>query len=248
MTLPARPPTYRRTSAGPAGGRAPRRSRRWRGFTLIELLVVVAILSVLMGILLPSLNRAKALSRETVCRTNLRSIYLAQSAYVYENRRFQPLNNDQDDGAWQYNYLIYDGRDFDQNFGPLISDPSLLHDVRLLYCPFQKALSHRLNTPLNPWPTAPSLDTRAAYARRYRLTGKDLTRYQNTVGMFADLIHLPSVVKAAHRTGVNAVYSDGHAAWVPDPGIFTNNDLGTPFDPLDNPIIKEIWQAIDKGQ
>lgn len=44
------------------------RHARWRcGFTIIELMVVVAILSLLMTILLPSLQRAKHLARTAVC-------------------------------------------------------------------------------------------------------------------------------------------------------------------------------------
>ena len=58
---------------------------------------------------------------------------------------------------------------------------------------------------------------------------------------------MPSVVLSAHKKGLNAAYLDGHVAWVRDPGIFTNNDLGKPFDDLDNPIVEEIWKAIDKG-
>jgi prepilin-type N-terminal cleavage/methylation domain-containing protein len=47
--------------------------KRFRGFTLIELLVVVAIISVLIAILLPSLGRVKETARRTVCASNLRS-------------------------------------------------------------------------------------------------------------------------------------------------------------------------------
>lgn len=57
-----------------------------RAFTLIELLVVIAIIALLVAILLPSLSRAKDLARQTVCKTNIRSLQLANELYQAENQ------------------------------------------------------------------------------------------------------------------------------------------------------------------
>lgn len=56
-----------------------------KGFTLIELLVVIAVISLLMGILIPSLLQAKEQSRAIVCRSNIRQIALANIGYATEN-------------------------------------------------------------------------------------------------------------------------------------------------------------------
>ncbi len=53
-------------------------------FTLIELLVVVAIISLLIAILLPSLQRAKQQTRSTVCLSNLRTMGQAVIGYAAE--------------------------------------------------------------------------------------------------------------------------------------------------------------------
>jgi prepilin-type N-terminal cleavage/methylation domain-containing protein/prepilin-type processing-associated H-X9-DG protein len=56
--------------------------RKQKGFTLIELLVVISIIAVLLGILLPSLGKAREKVRETACKSNLKNIGLAVSMYL----------------------------------------------------------------------------------------------------------------------------------------------------------------------
>jgi prepilin-type N-terminal cleavage/methylation domain-containing protein len=57
--------------------------RQKKAFTLIELLVVVAIIALLISILLPSLQRARELSKRTVCAANVRGI--GQACKIYSN-------------------------------------------------------------------------------------------------------------------------------------------------------------------
>ncbi|HPS53583.1 MAG TPA: type II secretion system protein [Phycisphaerae bacterium] len=113
------------------------------GFTLIELLVVIAIISLLVSILMPSLNVAKELARRAVCSANLRTVSTGMMMYA-------------DDGAgkypnyssihWPVGYFYYDLNPADSTaiartktyagFKQLV--PDYIDSTGIFYCPSQK--------------------------------------------------------------------------------------------------------------
>lgn len=64
--------------------------RRKSGFTLVELLVVISIIALMLGILLPAMNKAKKSALKTLCAANFHQLGLINQQYASEWGQWLP--------------------------------------------------------------------------------------------------------------------------------------------------------------
>jgi prepilin-type N-terminal cleavage/methylation domain-containing protein len=113
------------------------------GFTLIELLVVIAIVAVLVGLLLPAVQKAREAAARTHSANNLKQIGLATQTYHDAKKAFPyyygsptyPLGEGSVSGSAFFQLLPYLEQDglFQQTYGPFKSSSTSITNGQTAY-------------------------------------------------------------------------------------------------------------------
>lgn len=232
-----------------------------RGFSLVDLLVSIAVMSLLVALLLPSLVSANEVARRAKCASNVRQLGLGLQMFAYDHgdevpsSTFPAFAQNHDAGGQQDTiYVRLDPQDFEgsrqftdvrwDGLG-LLAKLNYADAPNVYYCPSHTG-EHPYSRYAETWLS--SVGTIADnYQYRTTVSGSRLGNLKPWTSLIADGMRTPEDYN--HRVGNNLLRADLSVQWFADVGgtVLGILSRGSANSPSTSQQVNRAWDELDRN-